>query len=155
MDADWRCTIAHFTMWVNIVGPVLDVPRPTSTNIFCFLPRRATDAPTRIIAWKIIQNWQWWMPSIVIPKAETRVSFCITVLLYVSRSQPGQKTHEFHLSMTTKSKCSSGIGWSPPHSSRRQANRTNDQDRWLTDQKLSESVHSYYSSDTCNEDALE
>jgi hypothetical protein len=34
------------------------------------------------------------MPSLVITKVETRVSFSITVLLYyVSRSQPGQLKH--------------------------------------------------------------
>ncbi len=86
---------------VNIVGPVHDVPGPTSTNIFRFPPRRATDAPRRIIASKIHRNRQWWMPSVVITKVETRVSFSITMLLYVSRSQPGQKTHELHLFMTT------------------------------------------------------
>jgi hypothetical protein len=107
-------SIAHFTMWVNnIVGPdVHDVPGPTSNNIFCFPPRRTTDAPTRIIASKIHQNQHWWMPSVVITKVETCVSLSITVLLYVSRSQPGQKAHEFHLSMTnTKSKCGSIIIW--------------------------------------------
>ncbi len=104
-------TVSWARRCVEEAGPVHDVPGPTSTNIFRFPPRRATDAPTRIIASKIHQNRQWWMPSIVITKVETRVSFSITVLLYVSRSQPGQKTHEFHLSMTTKSKCGSGIGW--------------------------------------------
>jgi hypothetical protein len=48
--------IARFTMWPNIVGPVHYGPGPTSTNIFCFPPRGATDAPTRIIASKIHQN---------------------------------------------------------------------------------------------------
>jgi hypothetical protein len=88
---------------------------PTGTNIFCFLPRRYKDAPTRFIASQIHLNQQWWMPLLVITKVENCVSFSITVLLPVIRSHPGQLTNEFHLFMTPRSKHGSGIGQKVTH----------------------------------------
>jgi hypothetical protein len=103
----WRC-IAHFTKCLDMVGPGTYVHQCLLQSIF-FASRQGA---IRFIAKTIHQNWQWWMPSLVTTKVEICVSFSITALLYVSRSQPGQLTHKFHLSMTTtRNKCGSGIGW--------------------------------------------
>jgi hypothetical protein len=132
----FSCTgIARFTFGLDIVGPS---PVPTGANIFRFPPRRATDlgrratdAPTRVIASKIEQNRQWRMPSLVITKVETRVSISITVLLHDSRIQPAQLTHEFSLSMTTRSHRGSGIGWIAD-SFEKSSQVKRYPDRWLT-----------------------
>jgi hypothetical protein len=133
-------------------GPVHDLPGPTSTSIFRFPQRMRQNTSSRRKSIRIDNGGC----RLFITKLETRVSFSITVLLYVSRSQPCQKTLEFHLSMTTRSKRGSGIEWIADAFQKTASQENRYQDRWLTDQKWSELVQShYFVKGTCDEDALE